>query len=260
MSQTVKLNSTLTFDDSEADLVAMVNSLASRYKLSKFLNQLLRAYYYNPDKFREEMADVGINAEQRKQYLSELQRIQDERYKEYSAKLNWLAKRVITLEEQLVKLNGLLELHKTLGLPERIQATYCASLVLQSELRKLSNELNVNLKNTDFSELSSRTEELIAYAVEYYDGAMNELKSLISNQASQLTAQPATVAQQPATVAQQPVQAQSAQQSLSVQAAIQPTIQQATQQTQNQQPAQQSAEKAEPDLDAVFDMFGSTFM
>ena len=253
MSQTVKLNSTLTFDDSEADLVAMVNSLASRYKLSKFLNQLLRAYYYNPDKFREEMADVGINAEQRKQYLSELQRIQDERYKEYSAKLNWLAKRVITLEEQLVKLNSLLELHKTLGLPERIQATYCASLVLQSELRKLSNELNVNLKNTDFSELSSRTEELIAYAVEYYDGAMNELKSLISNQASQLTAQPVTVAQQP-------VQAQSAQQSLSVQTAIQPTIQQATQQTQNQQPAQQSAEKAEPDLDAVFDMFGSTFM
>lgn len=253
MSQTVKLNSTLTFDDSEADLVAMVNSLASRYKLSKFLNQLLRAYYYNPDKFREEMADVGINAEQRKQYLSELQRIQDERYKEYSAKLNWLAKRVITLEEQLVKLNGLLELHKTLGLPERIQATYCASLVLQSELRKLSNELNVNLKNTDFSELSSRTEELIAYAVEYYDGAMNELKSLISNQASQLTAQPAAVAQQP-------VQAQSAQQSLSVQTAIQPTIQQITQQTQNQQPAQQSAEKAEPDLDAVFDMFGSTFM
>ena len=253
MSQTVKLNSTLTFDDSEADLVAMVNSLASRYKLSKFLNQLLRAYYYNPDKFREEMADVGINAEQRKQYLSELQRIQDERYKEYSAKLNWLAKRVITLEEQLVKLNGLLELHKTLGLPERIQATYCASLVLQSELRKLSNELNVNLKNTDFSELSSRTEELIAYAVEYYDGAMNELKSLISNQASQLTAQPAAVAQQP-------VQAQSAQQSLSVQTAIQPTIQQITQQTQNQQPAQQSAEKAEPDLDALFDMFGSTFM
>lgn len=253
MSQTVKLNSTLTFDDSEADLVAMVNSLASRYKLSKFLNQLLRAYYYNPDKFREEMADVGINAEQRKQYLSELQRIQDERYKEYSAKLNWLAKRVITLEEQLVKLNSLLELHKTLGLPERIQATYCASLVLQSELRKLSNELNVNLKNTDFSELSSRTEELIAYAVEYYDGAMNELKSLISNQASQLTAQPATVAQQPA-------QAQPAQQSLSVQTAIQPTIQQTTQQTQNQQPAQQSAEKAEPDLDAVFDMFGSTFM
>lgn len=253
MSQTVKLNSTLTFDDSEADLVAMVNSLASRYKLSKFLNQLLRAYYYNPDKFREEMADVGINAEQRKQYLSELQRIQDERYKEYSAKLNWLAKRVITLEEQLVKLNGLLELHKTLGLPERIQATYCASLVLQSELRKLSNELNVNLKNTDFSELSSRTEELIAYAVEYYDGAMNELKSLISNQASQLTVQPATVAQQP-------VQAQSARQSLSVQTAIQPTIQQTTQQTQNQQPAQQSAEKAEPDLDAVFDMFGSTFM
>lgn len=253
MSQTVKLNSTLTFDDSEADLVAMVNSLASRYKLSKFLNQLLRAYYYNPDKFREEMADVGINAEQRKQYLSELQRIQDERYKEYSAKLNWLAKRVITLEEQLVKLNSLLELHKTLGLPERIQATYCASLVLQSELRKLSNELNVNLKNTDFSELSSRTEELIAYAVEYYDGAMNELKSLISNQASQLTAQPATVAQQP-------VQVQSTRQSLSVQKAIQPTIQQATQQTQNQQPAQQSAEKAEPDLDAVFDMFGSTFM
>lgn len=253
MSQTVKLNSTLTFDDSEADLVAMVNSLASRYRLSKFLNQLLRAYYYNPDKFREEMADVGINAEQRKQYLSELQRIQDERYKEYSAKLNWLAKRVITLEEQLVKLNSLLELHKTLGLPERIQATYCASLVLQSELRKLSNELNVNLKNTDFSELSSRTEELIAYAVEYYDGAMNELKSLISNQASQLTAQPATVAQQP-------VQVQSAQQSLSVQTAIQPTIQQTTQQTQNQQPAQQSAEKAEPDLDAVFDMFGSTFM
>lgn len=253
MSQTVKLNSTLTFDDSEADLVAMVNSLASRYKLSKFLNQLLRAYYYNPDKFREEMADVGINAEQRKQYLSELQRIQDERYKEYSAKLNWLAKRVITLEEQLVKLNGLLELHKTLGLPERIQATYCASLVLQSELRKLSNELNVNLKSTDFSELSSRTEELIAYAVEYYDGAMNELKSLISNQASQFTAQPATVAQQP-------VQVQSAQQSLTVRTAIQPTIQQTTQQTQNQQPAQQSAEKAEPDLDAVFDMFGSTFM
>lgn len=253
MSQTVKLNSTLTFDDSEADLVAMVNSLASRYKLSKFLNQLLRAYYYNPDKFREEMADVGINAEQRKQYLSELQRIQDEHYKEYSAKLNWLAKRVITLEEQLVKLNSLLELHKTLGLPERIQATYCASLVLQSELRKLSNELNVNLKNTDFSELSSRTEELIAYAVEYYDGAMNELKSLISNQASQFTAQPATVAQQP-------VQAQSARQSLSVQTAIKPTIQQAIQQTQNQQPAQQSAEKAEPDLDAVFDMFGSTFM
>ena len=253
MSQSVKLNSTLTFDDSEADLVTMVNSLASRYKLSKFLNQLLRAYYYNPDKFREEMADVGINAEQRKQYLSELQRIQDERYKEYSAKLNWLAKRVITLEEQLVKLNSLLELHKTLGLPERIQATHCASLVLQSELRKLSNELNVNLKNTDFSELSSRTEELIAYAVEYYDGAMNELKSLISNQASQLTAQPATVAQQP-------VQAQNTQQSLSVQTAIQPTIQQTTQQTQNQQPAQQSAEKAEPDLDAVFDMFGSTFM
>lgn len=160
----VRVSSMLQFDDdSEQDLVDIVNELAQKHKLGEFLSNAVRLAV---DKGDTESVD-GVTTERLK-YIDTVKRgivIIDN-------KLN-------KLYDETEKLKALALMGKRIGIEERADNLYRAQFILRHHRDVLAEAIGVEeakLEEVSADELRKRAEEVLEFIIESYDNVVGEIK------------------------------------------------------------------------------------
>lgn len=243
----IKLNSSVAVRDGEEEFGTFIERLISGHRLTKLINELLRVYYKNPERFTEIKGHAPIAVEQTKQDFSRNQKDYKEyldKLSEFSKKQDTLAYNIKLLRDNLAVMNSLLELHKVVGLPERAHVNFSATLLMKREVNDLSAKLGLPMPTEYSQDLNKLTEEMLAKAVEHYDNVLNEIR-LFQNVGFN-TVIDGTVSGNGSREVYKTPQPEPKVSSVPVQ-----KVEEFVQQTEEK--------KVEPDVDAAMDMFGSMF-
>lgn len=183
MDNRIKLNSSLEFGDDERAVYDFVADLTQKRRLTSTLMSLIRIYVNNPDIFGELMQDSSTEdlMKLRDDTLARLEANQSASITEYRKKLDLLATRLLALEKNLETLHTLLESKRIIGLSQRVEATFCAEVILRQQVRALQEELGFRVTTEKTVDIKTRTEDTLAYMIEHYEGAVNELQVMVGS-------------------------------------------------------------------------------
>lgn len=203
----VKLNSSLEFGDGEHEVYEFVSDLAQKRKLTSTIMTLMRVYANNPDIFEPLMGETELQStmECRSEILTRMEENQAIKDREYSAKLDLLATRLLALEGQLEMLHTLLEGRKFIGLTQRVEAVYCAEVLAKQKVKELGQVLGFTVTTERAKDLKQSTENTLAYMIEHYDGALDELREMVGAQPVPVQYIPAPVESRIAVTREEPV-------------------------------------------------------
>lgn len=168
----VRLKTYIELDSiTEKDMLNRVNSMIEDRQLSGFVTSCVKYVLDNPSK-QEIVNKRRSDDSERKEFFSEL----DKRASD-------IEKCLSDLNEELVKLKGFISLNKMIGMSDKVDNLLCAELLLKKQVRSLNSSLGrigIDLDKTsvkdDFDAQSERAEDILAFAIEHYDGVVQELK------------------------------------------------------------------------------------
>lgn len=168
----VRLKTYVELDSiTERDMLNRVNNLKEDRQLSSFVTSCVKYVLENPSK-QEIVNKRRSDDSERKEFFSEL-----------DSRASNIEECLRDLNEELVKLKGFIQLNKMIGIKEKVDNLLCAELLLKRQVRNLNSSLGrvgidldrVSVKD-DFNAQSERAEDMLAFAIEHYDGVVQELK------------------------------------------------------------------------------------
>lgn len=183
----LKVGAYLEFDRfKEEDMISSIEEMVSRREMSKFTSNCVRFVLEHPDLMREYNISGDSNklAKQRKDFFSKM-----------TARLDSLDASVKMLENEVQDCMDLLSAHKMIGTSDKVENVACAELLIKRHIRKLNSQLkdmgldiimDRKLVDKDLDAMKKKSEDLMAYCIENYDGVIAELRNMLSLQGVQV--------------------------------------------------------------------------
>jgi hypothetical protein len=173
----------LSFDGTtEADIIEMVDVLCDKRALGKYVSDLIRLAWDNPElidrgngKVRQgellkQIHEAGI-AHNREQFLRGLAKDVDD-----------MKKKVDKIYEMTLKEYTLAQFGKQIGLEDKSRNLMASSFVLERQMNELNNELgrgtlDLTFESSKMQSVEKHADDVLEYILETYDGIVTELKN-----------------------------------------------------------------------------------
>lgn len=187
----IRLGCLLSFDEQqEADIIKALEVLNSSHKTGRFVSNLIRLAFDDPEIYESDRKDAVAKAMQdcelsynRKIFMDGLE-----------AKLNEMKKKVDKMYDMVLKTYILAQMGKYLGLEQKADNELMAQFVLEKQFKELQDILGMSMTSSVLASNKKQDVEKIAndaleYIIDSYSGIVNELKGIVNKQAeiSQVT-------------------------------------------------------------------------
>lgn len=180
-----RLGPTLKFDPvKEKDILNAIEVLSSGKKLGDLVSHLLRLAFESPE--------VYGNGQEVRQLVDKMMEygMSPTRYNffnQVSKEMETIKKKVDTIYDMTYKMYTLAQMGKFLGLEEKADNSFRATFLLERQITEICTALGVYNMNHSFlsnklEDTHQRAETVLEYIIESYDNIVNELKSSMTLQ------------------------------------------------------------------------------
>jgi hypothetical protein len=236
-TKSVRLDSFVSFDETqEADIIESLEYLKSSHKMVKFLANLVRIAYDNPELIQKDLSSGKYNTDSLCNMYNEYG-MSVERYhsiNEMKKNVNAMKEKVEKMYDMTLKTYTLAQMNKYVGIEIKSENQLMAQYVLEKQIKDIEETLGVTgsvLASNKKQDAKKLADETLEYIIESYSGVVEELKKMVTEQQSLLQQTQQLVNQQQMFMNQQ--QQMIMQQMQPVQQVImQPVVQQPVQQVQ----------------------------
>lgn len=178
MAESTRLRTYVEFDpvkDSEA--LTKANRLVDNRQFASFVSNVVKVVLNNPDMINNIEAMASVGDEYKEKHITEL-----------IDKVLKLEEAITELNEEVLLLKEFIKLRKVIGIEQKVDNVLSADLLIKRQIRKLNQilgktgtDLIIDSKyiQEDFTSQNKRAEDVVAFAVEYYDGIINELRETV---------------------------------------------------------------------------------
>lgn len=178
MAESTRLRTYVEFDpvkDSEA--LTKANRLVDNRQFASFVSNVVKVVLNNPDMINNIEAMASVGDEYKEKHITEL-----------INKVLKLEEAITELNEEVLLLKEFIKLRKVIGIEQKVDNVLSADLLIKRQIRKLNQilgktgtDLIIDSKyiQEDFTSQNKRAEDVVAFAVEYYDGIINELRETV---------------------------------------------------------------------------------
>ena len=178
MAESTRLRTYVEFDpvkDSEA--LTKANRLVDNRQFASFVSNVVKVVLNNPDMINNIEAMASVGDEYKEKHITEL-----------INKVLKLEEAITELNEEVLLLKEFIKLRKVIGIEQKVDYVLSADLLIKRQIRKLNQilgktgtDLIIDSKyiQEDFTSQNKRAEDVVAFAVEYYDGIINELRETV---------------------------------------------------------------------------------
>ena len=178
MAESTRLRTYVEFDpvkDSEA--LTKANRLVDNRQFASFVSNVVKVVLNNPDMINNIEAMASVGDEYKEKHITEL-----------IDKVIKLEEAITELNEEVLLLKEFIKLRKVIGIEQKVDNVLSADLLIKRQIRKLNQilgktgtDLIIDSKyiQEDFTSQNKRAEDVVAFAVEYYDGIINELRETV---------------------------------------------------------------------------------
>lgn len=178
MAESTRLRTYVEFDpvkDSEA--LTKANRLVDNRQFASFVSNVVKVVLNNPDMINNIEAMASVGDEYKEKHITEL-----------INKVLKLEEAITELNEEVLLLKEFIKLRKVIGIEQKVDNVLSADLLIKRQIRKLNQilgktgtDLIIDSKyiQEDFTSQNKRAEDVVAFAVEYYDGIINELRGTV---------------------------------------------------------------------------------
>lgn len=178
MAESTRLRTYVEFDpvkDSEA--LTKANRLVDNRQFASFVSNVVKVVLNNPDMINNIEAMASVGDEYKEKHIAEL-----------IDKVLKLEEAITELNEEVLLLKEFIKLRKVIGIEQKVDNVLSADLLIKRQIRKLNQilgkagtDLIIDSKyiQDDFTSQNKRAEDVVAFAVEYYDGIINELRETV---------------------------------------------------------------------------------
>lgn len=180
----IRLGCLLSFDEQqEADIIKALEVLNSSHKTGRFISNLIRLAFDDPEIYESDRKDAVAKAMQdcelsynRKIFMNGLE-----------AKLNEMKKKVDKMYDMVLKTYILAQMGKYLGLEQKADNELMAQFVLEKQFKELQDLLGMSMTSSVLASNKKQDVEKIAndaleYIIDSYSGIVNELKGIVNKQ------------------------------------------------------------------------------
>lgn len=178
MAESTRLRTYVEFDpvkDSEA--LTKANRLVDNRQFASFVSNVVKVVLNNPDMINNIEAMASVGDAYKEKHITEL-----------INKVLKLEEAITELNEEVLLLKEFIKLRKVIGIEQKVDNVLSADLLIKRQIRKLNQilgktgtDLIIDSKyiQEDFTSQNKRAEDVVAFAVEYYDGIINELRETV---------------------------------------------------------------------------------
>ena len=178
MAESTRLRTYVEFDpvkDSEA--LTKANRLVDNRQFASFVSNVVKVVLNNPDMINNIEAMASVGDEYKEKHITEL-----------INKVLKLEEAIKELNDEVLLLKEFIKLRKVIGIEQKVDNVLSADLLIKRQIRKLNQilgktgtDLIIDSKyiQEDFTSQNKRAEDVVAFAVEYYDGIINELRETV---------------------------------------------------------------------------------
>lgn len=178
MAESTRLRTYVEFDpvkDSEA--LTKANRLVDNRQFASFVSNVVKVVLNNPDMINNIEAMASVGDEYKEKHITEL-----------IDKVLKLEEAITELNEEVLLIKEFIKLRKVIGIEQKVDNVLSADLLIKRQIRKLNQilgktgtDLIIDSKyiQEDFTSQNKRAEDVVAFAVEYYDGIINELRETV---------------------------------------------------------------------------------
>lgn len=178
MAESTRLRTYVEFDpvkDSEA--LTKANRLVDNRQFASFVSNIVKVVLNNPDMMNNIDAMASVGNAYKEKHITEL-----------IDKVLKLEEAITELNEEVLLLKEFIKLRKVIGIEQKVDNVLSADLLIKRQIRKLNQilgkagtDLIIDSKyiQEDFTSQNKRAEDVVAFAVEYYDGIINELRETV---------------------------------------------------------------------------------
>lgn len=178
MAESTRLRTYVEFDpvkDSEA--LTKANRLVDNRQFASFVSNIVKVVLNNPDLMNNIDAMASVGNEYKEKHITEL-----------IDKVLKLEEAITELNEEVLLLKEFIKLRKVIGIEQKVDNVLSADLLIKRQIRKLNQilgkagtDLIIDSKyiQEDFTSQNKRAEDVVAFAIEYYDGILNELRETV---------------------------------------------------------------------------------
>ena len=178
MAESTRLRTYVEFDpvkDSEA--LTKANRLVDNRQFASFVSNIVKVVLNNPDLMNNIDAVASVGNEYKEKHITEL-----------IDKVLKLEEAITELNEEVLLLKEFIKLRKVIGIEQKVDNVLSADLLIKRQIRKLNQilgktgtDLIIDSKyiQEDFTSQNKRAEDVVAFAIEYYDGIISELRETV---------------------------------------------------------------------------------
>lgn len=178
MAESTRLRTYVEFDpvkDSEA--LTKANRLVDNRQFASFVSNIVKVVLNNPDLMNNIDAMASVGNEYKEKHITEL-----------IDKVLKLEEAITELNEEVLLLKEFIKLRKVIGIEQKVDNVLSADLLIKRQIRKLNQilgkagtDLIIDSKyiQEDFTSQNKRAEDVVAFAIEYYDGIISELRETV---------------------------------------------------------------------------------
>lgn len=178
MAESTRLRTYVEFDpvkDSEA--LTKANRLVDNRQFASFVSNIVKVVLNNPDLMNNIDAVASVGNEYKEKHIAEL-----------IDKVLKLEEAITELNEEVLLLKEFIKLRKVIGIEQKVDNVLSADLLIKRQIRKLNQilgkagtDLIIDSKyiQEDFTSQNKRAEDVVAFAIEYYDGIISELRETV---------------------------------------------------------------------------------
>ena len=172
----VRINSILTFADSEKDIVDTLRKMTDNHGLSRFLTNLIKIVFDN----REALGLSKDGAAELEKLLSQwnITAVRNEYLGGLKTEIQEMRKRVDMLFDKAASLEAVALAGKRFGLEERANNIYRATFMIDRQLRDIEKTLGMyNLVDVSADVNIERAEKALEMIINSYSGVLTEIQA-----------------------------------------------------------------------------------
>lgn len=193
--QNIRLGSNLSFDtEQEKDLIMAMTQLNESHSMGRFVSSLVRIAWDNP-----EIIDKGSDKFEKGALLKQLESSgvsynRAKFFNDISKQVAEMKEKVDAMYDMALKTYMLAQMGKRLGLEEKSDTTLMTAFLLESQLKKIQNDLGLNIGMKPFAsdkldDAHKRADDAMEYILETYDNILTELKNNLAVQTVEVPSQ-----------------------------------------------------------------------
>lgn len=178
MAESVRLRTYVEFDTvRDKSALEKANKMVTDRQFASFVSSVVKVVLNHPELIENIENMQVVSTEYKDKHIADV-----------IDKVLKLEDAITAINEEVLLLKEFIRLHKMLGMEQKVDNVLSAELLVKRQIRKLNTilgkagtDLIIDSKfiQNEFDEQNKRAEDVVAFAIEYYDGIISELRETV---------------------------------------------------------------------------------